>query len=130
MPRTENTRPTSESPKPREHRAQPAGPVASAPVVGIDGVAVPMLARLGGDFSQATFQRRAASLGDIRLSHPANGGQRAQIIQRLQQDHGNQYVERLVKQVMLARAAESVVTRPPQEEPRIARQDEPNLSSR
>lgn len=50
-------------------------------------------------FSQGAVERHAALLTDSRLSHPANAIARAQMVQQLQRDYGNRYVQRLVKYV-------------------------------
>ena len=59
---------------------------------------------LDHDFSQGTFERHAALLGDNRLSQPMYARQRAMIAQQLQRDYGNQYVQRLVTHIQLQRA--------------------------
>ena len=54
---------------------------------------------LGSDFSQSTFERHAALLGDSRTSQPMYARQKAMIVQQLQRDYGNRYVQRLVKHI-------------------------------
>ena len=54
---------------------------------------------LGTDFSQGTFERHAALLGDSRLSYPVNKSQRVQIVQQFQRTYGNRYVQRLVAHI-------------------------------
>ena len=66
---------------------------------GQEEVRNPWFAQLGGDFSQATFERHAGVLGDGRMSHSSNVSQRAEIVQQLQRTYGNQYVQRLVDHV-------------------------------
>ena len=66
---------------------------------GQEEVRNPWFAQLGGDFSQATFERHAEVLGDGRMSHSANVFPRAEIVQQLQRTYGNQYVQRLVDHV-------------------------------
>ncbi len=66
---------------------------------GQEEVRNPWFAQLGGDFSQATFERHAEVLGDGRMSHSSNVSQRAEIVQQLQRTYGNQYVQRLVDHV-------------------------------
>jgi len=61
-------------------------------------------ALLGSDFSQATFERHAALLGDSRMSHRMYAGERAGIVLQLQRDYGNRYVQRLVKHISQKRA--------------------------
>jgi len=63
---------------------------------------------LGSDFGQATFDRHAALLGDSRMSNPMYSRQKASIIQQLQRDYGNRYVQRLVQ-----RAGLGVQRKPP-----------------
>ena len=43
-----------------------------------------------------SLKGHAALLGDARLSHPANIGQKAHIVSQLQQNYGNAYVQRVV----------------------------------
>ncbi len=52
---------------------------------------------LGGDYSQNTFERHAAVLADSLSSRKIS--QRTMIVQRLQRDYGNRYVQRLVNHV-------------------------------
>ena len=59
---------------------------------------------LGSDFSQRTFERHAALLGDSRMSQRMYRQQRAAIIMQLQRDYGNRYVQRLVKHISQKRA--------------------------
>ena len=56
------------------------------------------------DFSQETFERHAELLGDGRLYSPANASVGIQLVQQLQRDYGNQYVQRLVSHVQRERA--------------------------
>jgi hypothetical protein len=65
------------------------------------------LTLLRSDFSQSAFDQHAALLGDPRLSHPANARQRSQILQHLQRDYGNQYVQQLAKHIMRAKASQA-----------------------
>ena len=53
----------------------------------------------GSDFSQRTFERHAALLGDSRMSQPMYASQRALIVRQLQRDYGNRYVQRLVNHI-------------------------------
>ena len=46
-----------------------------------------------------SFQDHADVLGDSRLSQPMYQQRRARILQRLQQSHGNRYIQKLVKHV-------------------------------
>ena len=54
---------------------------------------------LGSDFSQDTFERYAALLGGSRLSQDMYAGQKAMIVQKLQRDYGNRYVQRLLNHI-------------------------------
>lgn len=45
----------------------------------------------------ASLESHASLLSDARLSHPANAGQRAQILSDLQSSYGNAYVQRLLR---------------------------------
>ena len=45
----------------------------------------------------APMESHGSLLGDARLSHPANVGQRAEILGDLQRSHGNAYVQRLIR---------------------------------
>ena len=63
--------------------------ITSEPTAGMQELRHPWEALLGGDFSQSTFGRHAALLGDGRLSHPANAGQRALVVQQLLRDYGS-----------------------------------------
>ena len=51
------------------------------------------------DFSQRTFERHVAQLGDSRLLQPMYATQRAMIVRQLQRDYGNRYVQRLVDHI-------------------------------
>ncbi len=53
----------------------------------------------GGDFSQSSFESHAAMLGASEMSHPMNARQQSMMVQRLQRDYGNRYVQRLVDHV-------------------------------
>ena len=44
--------------------------------------------RYGSDFSQQTFERHAALLGDPRMSHSMYAQQRATTVRQLQRDYG------------------------------------------
>ena len=79
--------------------------ITSEPTAGMQELQHPWEILLGGDFSQSIFERHAGLMGDGRLSHPANARQRALIVQQLQRDYGNQYVQRLVEHVMRLRSA-------------------------
>jgi hypothetical protein len=58
-----------------------------------------LLAMLGSDFSQDTFDRHAAPLGDSRMAQPMYSAQRAAIVRQLQREYGNIYVQRLVNRI-------------------------------
>ncbi len=45
----------------------------------------------------ASLESHASLLSDARLSHPANAGERAQILSELQRSYGNAYVQRLLR---------------------------------
>ena len=66
---------------------------------------------LGGEFSQATFQRHAALLSDSQFFRPANARAKAQVVRKLQSDYGNQYVQRLVDYIYNGRAETPAVQR-------------------
>jgi len=102
---------------------------AATQAAGLDAVAAGLEQWTGSDFSQATFQRHAALLGDGRLSRPANTGQRVRIVQQLQRDYGNQYVQRLIKQVKASRETSRQNTPRPQLGPH-SQEDESQLSIR
>ncbi|MCH7653865.1 MAG: DUF4157 domain-containing protein, partial [Chloroflexi bacterium] len=68
-----------------------SGPVADPEVANHPGESLP-----GSDFSQATFERHAALLGDSRAARPMHARQRAMFVGMLQRDYGNHYVRRLV----------------------------------
>lgn len=55
-------------------------------------------------FSQEAFERNAATLSDPRLSQPMYAQQRALIVQQLQRDYGNRYVQRLVYHIFQGQA--------------------------
>ena len=59
------------------------------------------------EFSQATFERHAALLSDPQLSHPLNATVKAQVVRKLQSDHGNQYVQRLVNHITAKREVQT-----------------------
>ena len=96
---------TESSSKRKPQQATPMTTIQAAP--GFDGMAAPLLESIGSDLGEATFDRHATLLGDHRLTHSANAGQRYKIVQALQRDYGNTYVQRLVKHVMRAEAAEA-----------------------
>ena len=77
---------------------------------GIQELQHPWESVLGSDYSQRTFERHAALLGDNRMSHRMYRQQRAMIVQQLQRDYGNRYVQRLVKHISQKRA-EAVQTK-------------------
>jgi len=62
---------------------------------------------VGGDFSQAAFERHATLLTDPRLSHPVNQVRKVQIVRQLQRSYGNRYVQRLVNYVARTRSAQN-----------------------
>ena len=80
------------------------GQTTPGPADGIQELQYPGKSSLDSDFSQATFERHAALLGDSRLSSPANAKVGMQIVRQLQRDYGNQYVQRLVSHVQRERA--------------------------
>ena len=45
----------------------------------------------------ASLESHASLLSDARLSHPANAGERAQLLSELQRSYGNAYVQRLLR---------------------------------
>ena len=45
----------------------------------------------------ASLESHASLLSDARLSHPANAGERAQLLNELQRSYGNAYVQRLLR---------------------------------
>ena len=53
----------------------------------------------GGNLAQAAHKGLAPLLVDDRFSQPMHARQRAQLVQNLQRDYGNQYVRRLVEHV-------------------------------
>ncbi len=80
-------------PAPQATRAAPGlSPEMAGPVEPLELV-------LGNDTGQSAFQRHAALLGDSRLSQPAYARQRAALVQRLQHQYGNRYVQRLAQYI-------------------------------
>ena len=57
----------------------------------------------GGDFSKSTFEQHAAQLTDDRLSQPMYARQRAKLVQQLQRDYGNHYVQRLIEHTSVSK---------------------------
>ena len=57
-----------------------------------------------GDFSENTFERHAAILGNARMSQPMYSHERALLVQQLQRDYGNSYVSRLVDHISRTRS--------------------------
>ena len=49
------------------------------------------------NIDSASLESHASLLSDARLSHPANAGERAQILSDLQRSYGNAYVQRLLR---------------------------------
>ena len=91
-------------PEPKRRSKPPAKIVDSSPAGSLERVGHPRPAILGDDFSESAFERHAALLGDSRMSHPMYAGERAGIVQQLQRDYGNRYVQRLVKHISRKRA--------------------------
>jgi len=56
-----------------------------------------LLVSIPASYSQETFRRHAALLGDPRMSLPANARQRAKMVRQIQRDYGNYYVQRLAE---------------------------------
>ena len=108
--------PESEGPQSRRTKAKhPKGsdhvssrkPQGVQPTPGLEELRLP---GLSNDFSQRTFERHAALLGDPRLLHPTAAVQRALLARRIQRDYGNRYVQRLVDHISQKRA-EAVQTK-------------------
>jgi hypothetical protein len=59
------------------------------------------------DLASATFEQHVIMLGGTLRGTPGEAHQRAEIVQRLQQSHGNQYVQRVVKQAASESKTES-----------------------
>ena len=99
--------PKSEAPKSERPRAQPLtdrSQKTSDPAAGMQELQHPWESLLGSDYSQATFDRHSALLGDRRMSQPMYARQKAIIVQQLQRDYGNRYVQRLVDHISRKRA--------------------------
>ncbi len=60
-----------------------------------------------GDFSQGAFERFASILGSSQMSQPMYARRRADLMQRLQRDYGNRYVQGLVSRIQRKRASET-----------------------
>ena len=105
MPQASGNETKIDSSKQRGHRPLPTVESATRGGPGLDDEATAMLQRLGSGFSEATFGRHADLLGDPRMSHRMYVRQRAAIVQQLQRDYGNRYVQRLVKHIKQSRAA-------------------------
>ena len=109
MPQSENHESSRARAKPQQAPRQRApsterSQTTSSPAAGMQEPQQPLEAALGSDFSQATFERHAALLGDSRMSHRMYRQQRAVIVMQLQRDYGNRYVQRLVKHIKQKRA--------------------------
>ncbi|MCH8063944.1 MAG: hypothetical protein IH861_15735, partial [Chloroflexi bacterium] len=85
-------------------RVSRVGQVSSSPVADPEMTNHPGESLLGSDFSQATFERHAALLGDNRMARPMHARQRAMVVQQLQRDYGNHYVQRLVDHIARGQA--------------------------
>ena len=79
-------------------------PATSDAAAGLQELQHPWESLLGSDFSQRTFERHAALIGDSRMSHRMYAKKRAAIVMQLQRDYGNRYVQRLVKHISRQRA--------------------------
>ena len=66
--------------------------------------------KMGNGLGRDTFESHAALLGDPRMSQRMYAQQRTAIVQRLQRDYGNRYVQRLVDHIQKKRT-EGVQTR-------------------
>lgn len=102
MPRSDGRRPGKSRPAPlREPRRQQRSGRRDRPgdALDQDPQASHIQAELGSDVGQGAFQRHIALLGDSRLSQPAYARQRAALVERLQREYGNQYVQRLVDHI-------------------------------
>ena len=88
----------------QKRRARPAQTAESGLAAAHEVVGQLSEALLGSDFSQGTFERHAALLGDSRMAQPMYHRQRAAIIMQLQRDYGNRYVQRLVDHISRTRA--------------------------
>jgi len=88
---------------PSTQRAAPLGQTMSSQGPGPETQSLPSGGLLGSDFSQSTFERHAALLGDPRMSHPMYSTKRAAIAKQLQRDYGNRYVQRLVEHIQRRR---------------------------
>ncbi len=101
MPRSDGRRPGKARPDPlREPRQQPRSRKRGKPAEALDDRRdTHIQADLGGDVGQGAFERHAAMLGDSRMSQPAYARQRAALVERLQREYGNQYVQRLIDHV-------------------------------
>ncbi len=90
--------------EPKRRSRPPAKTVDSGATGGQERVSHSRRPLLGNDFSQRTFERHAALIGDTRMSRPMYAQQRALIVQQLQRDYGNRYVQRLVDHISRKRA--------------------------
>lgn len=135
MPKSEA--PDSERAKAKPHRAPrqrahstDLGQTALTPAAGMQELQRPEQSLLDNDFSQHTFERHVAQLGDSRFSQPMYAGHRATIVRQLQRNYGNRYVQRLVDHIsrMAAEAVQAKLTVGPagdkyeQEADRVAKQ--------
>lgn len=89
--------------------------------IGLDPKAQAVELPLGSGFGDATFQNHVELLSDIRMSHSANAPRRASIVQQLQRSYGNQYVQRVVNQVMQVRASRTYSSQNEQKRSRTPR---------
>lgn len=95
----------------RNHRTPP--PVTSKVThanTGADGLLNSVKGQVGRDSNEAAFQQHVALLGDPRMSQRMYDQQRIAIVQRLQTDYGNTYVQRVVERIR-AKRAESIQTK-------------------
>lgn len=109
MPESEAHESKRSRPKPQQDSRQRTsstdrGQATSEPAADMQELQHPWESLLDSDFSQRTFERHAALLGDSRMSHRMYRQQRAAIVMQLQRDYGNRYVQRLVKHISQKRA--------------------------
>ena len=99
MPRTGPLRDrTPQNPKPKQRRRSTARQETDAEIRA-DRPSANREASAREAFNGMSFQDHADVLGDNGLSQPMYQQRRARIIQRLQQSHGNRYIQKLVQHI-------------------------------
>lgn len=104
MPAVESTKTKKLQSSDRHSSIPTATSEASHANAGTDSILPSFQSQMENDFSEATFERHVALLGDPRMSQRMYDQQRVTIVRQIQRDYGNRYVQRLVSHIRQKRA--------------------------